>query len=75
VEDTVIVSVDVPELVIDAGLKLNVMPVAAGDTVAFSDTVPAKPPTEVTVIAHVPLLVPDAGWAIDTDEHVVSVKS
>jgi len=75
VEDTVIVRVEVPDPVIEAGLKANVTPVAAGDTVALRDTVPAKPPTEVTVIAHVPLLVPDAGWAIDTDEHAVSVKS
>jgi len=69
------VSVDVPELLIDAGLKANVMPVAAGDTVAFRNTVPEKPPTDVTVTAHVPVLVPDVGWTIIKDPHVVSEKS
>lgn len=64
-----------PELLIDEGLKLNVMPVAAGDTVAFRNTLPLKPPTEFTVIVHVPLLVPVVGWMIDTDEHAAIVKS
>jgi len=72
---TVIVSVDVPELLIDAGLNEKVMPVAGGETVAFKNTVPLKPPSAVTVIVHVPVLVPDVGWMIVTDEHAVTVKS
>jgi len=65
----------VPELLIDAGLKANVMPVGAGDTVAFRNTLPVKPPSDVTVTVHVPVLVPVVGWTIVRDPHVVTEKS
>jgi hypothetical protein len=61
---TVIVSVDFPEVEIEAGLNLAVNPVG---TVADSVTVPVNPPRAVTVIVEVPddplLMLKDAGDA------------
>jgi hypothetical protein len=61
---TVIVSVDFPEVEIDAGLRLAVKPVGA---LADSVTVPVNPLRAVTVIVDVPerplLMVSDAGEA------------
>jgi hypothetical protein len=47
------VSVDVPEPVIDAGLKLAVMPVSWPRNVALKPTAPLNPFTPVTVIVAV----------------------
>ena len=70
---TVIVSVDVPELVIDVGLRETVI---ADGALAVSATVPLKPPTDVTVTVLLPVLDPDAGWTMDTLVGLaVSVKS
>jgi len=46
-----IVSVDVPDMMIDVGLKLAVRPVG---TLGVKETVPVKAPTEVTVMELVP---------------------
>jgi len=48
------VRVEVPEPVTDVGLRVAVIP--AGVVAAVSDTVPLKPPSELTVT----VLVPDA---------------
>lgn len=50
-----IVSVALPELVIDVGLSVAVIPAGA---LAVNATVPLKPPSELTVI----VLVPDDPW-------------
>ena len=63
------VRVEVPEPVTEVGLKVAVIPDGA---LAVSDTVPLKPPSEVTWIA----LVPDVPWTtVMLEGFAFSVKS
>ena len=61
---TVTVNVDVPEVVIDVGLRLAVIPLGA---VGVSETAPVNPLRELTVIVEVPedplLMFKDVGEA------------
>ncbi len=63
------VSVDVPEPVTEVGLRVAVIPDGA---LVVSDTVPLKPPSEVTWIMLVP---EDPCTTVMLDGFAVSVKS